>query len=188
MMPPVDVSRSVAVVLDVAAWAVLHAGTGYVAHRLPESFCSRDNVLLRLRAFERSGRLWRALRVKRWKDRVPEAGAFYRGGVSKRTIDDFSDGGLRRFAALTRRAEMAHWLAMFSALLFAIWNELWVVAIMVVYAVAVNFPFIAIQRYNRLRVSALLDARAERRASVSSGSRPEARARSAAETTGSSIP
>ena len=45
--------------------------------------------------------------------------------------------------------------------LFVLWNPPPVAVVMVVYGVAVNAPFIAIQRYNRLRASRVL-ARASR--------------------------
>ncbi|MCU1393169.1 MAG: glycosyl-4,4-diaponeurosporenoate acyltransferase [Ilumatobacteraceae bacterium] len=184
-LPLVEWSHPVTVVADVIAWGAIHAGTGYLAHRLPQRWCERDNAVFRIHRCERSGAAWRVLRVARWKDRLPEAGALFAGGVSKRSIPDTTDAGLRTFASLTRRAETAHWLAAVMSPVFVLWNPWWVAVIMVVYGFGVNAPFIAIQRYNRLRVVRVLDRRVSR--SDSAARRP-ARSRSADDTTGSSIP
>lgn len=161
-MPVVELSKGLTVAVDVLAWGVIHAGTGYLAHRLPDRCFQSDSWLTRLRGVERSGRLWRVLRVAHWKDHLPEAGGFFAGGVSKRTVPSSSDADLLMFAALTRRAELTHWMAVAGSGLFVIWNPLWVVPVMVVYGVVVNAPFIAIQRYNRLRITRILSRRSAR--------------------------
>ena len=107
------------------------------------------------RPVERGGRLYERLRIRRWKDRLPEAGALFAGGVSKRRLA----ADLERFAAETRRAEYGHWLAMACAPVFALWNPLMGVVLMATYSVVVNAPFIAIQRYNRQRAQRVLTRR-----------------------------
>lgn len=146
------------VVLNIAFWAVAHAGTGYAAHRLGPTRLADDGWLLRVRAFERP--LHRALRVRRWKDHLPEAGATFPGGISKRHLPE----RLEVFERETRRAELAHWWAATCGPLAVIWNPWPGVALMVLYGVAVNAPFIVIQRFNRSRVQRLLAARERRRA------------------------
>lgn len=151
------------IAVDVVAWGVFHAGTGYAAHRLDDRRLSRDGWLLRPRRFEDGGRVYRrTLRVHRWKDRVPEAGALFDGGISKRELPARDVAGLTTFVRETRRAELAHWWAMACAPLFVLWNPLLASALLVAYGVLVNLPFIVIQRYNRFRTQPLL-ARLERR-------------------------
>jgi glycosyl-4,4'-diaponeurosporenoate acyltransferase len=170
------------VVLDVVAWAVIHSVSGYAVHRLPVRKLQRDGWLFRVRSFERDGRFYvHRLQIKRWKDRLPEAGALFPGGVSKRHVPAAANGGLERFVVETRRAELGHWLALVPAPLFALWNPAGVAVLMVVYGVGVNLPFIAIQRYNRARAARVLRSRA-----VDSAVR--ARARNDRRTTGSSMP
>lgn len=146
---------------NVVAWAAIHAGTGYLVHRLPPSRLQRDGLLLRARRLERDGRAYqRLLRVNRWKDRVPEAGALFSGGVSKRHISGaFGRAGLDRFVVETRRAEWGHWLAMAAGPLAGLWNSALGVVLMVTYGVVVNLPFIVIQRYNRQRAQRVLRRR-----------------------------
>jgi glycosyl-4,4'-diaponeurosporenoate acyltransferase len=151
------------IAVDVVAWGAFHAGTGYAAHRLGDRRLARDGRLLRARRFEDDGRLYRrTLRIHRWKDRLPEAGALFDGGISKRELPARDVAGLRVFVRETRRAELTHWWAMACSPLFLIWNPPLAAALLVAYGVLVNLPFILIQRYNRFRTQALL-ARLERR-------------------------
>ena len=82
----VHLSDAVTVVVDIVAWGLIHAGAGYVAHRTSVAWLSRDRWLFRRRR-RRGGRLYtRTLRIGRWKDRLPEAGALFAGGISKRHV------------------------------------------------------------------------------------------------------
>jgi glycosyl-4,4'-diaponeurosporenoate acyltransferase len=159
----VTLSNWATLALDVVGWAVIHTATGYFVYRLPLDALTRDRWPLRLRRFERDGSFSRRrLRIGTWKDRVPEAGALFTGGMSKRTLPRSSAGGLERFAAETRRAELGHWLALAASPFFVLWNPPVAAVCMLVYGVAVNGPCIAIQRYNRARVERALRTRAER--------------------------
>ena len=151
-MFPIRLSPLPNVLVDIAAWAAFHAGTGYAVHRLSLDRLQRDTWLLRERRIERSGRLYERFGIRRWKDRLPEAGALFAGGTSKRHLGGRDLAALERFAAETRRAEYGHWAAMACGPLFVLWNPPAVAAVMVAYGVGVNLPFIAIQRYNRARV------------------------------------
>ena len=150
-------SRRTTAALDVAAWAVVHAGTGYLAHRLPARRIADDGWLLAPRRFEGSGEFYRRrLRIHAWKDRLPEAGALFDGGVSKRALPGRDRAGIELFVGETRRAELAHWWAMLPGPLFVLWNPPAAAVVHVGYGVAVNLPFVAVQRYNRLRAAGVL--------------------------------
>ncbi len=143
--------------LNIAAWAAIHAGTGYAVHRLPVHRLQHDGPVLRPRVWEDVGRAYeRALRVGRWKDRLPEAGALFRRGLSKRTV---ARADLERFVAETRRAERGHWLALCGGPLFALWNPPSGLFLMTAYGVVANGPFIVVQRYNRQRAQRVLARR-----------------------------
>ncbi len=152
VMPP-----TMTIVVDVVAWGVFHSATGYAAYRLDERRLSRDGWLLRPRRFETAGRWYRRrLRIDRWKDKLPDAGDLFRAGVSKRHLPAHDAAGLQLFVRETRRAELTHWWAMSCGPLFVLWNPPLAAGLLVGYGVAVNLPFIVIQRYNRFRIQALL--------------------------------
>ena len=141
------------VLIDAGVWATWSGVCGYLAHRIPASRFSRDRGLFRIRGFEAGGRFYeRWLRIKRWKDRLPEAGALFRGGFSKRHVGAGDRGALERFAAETRRAELTHWLILAASPWFFLWNPWWLGLAMLGYGIVANVPCLAIQRYNRARL------------------------------------
>src|SRR5689334_13186637 len=62
-----------AVAVDVLAWGLVHASSGYAAHRWPVHRLQSDGPLLRVRPAE--GRVYERAGIRSWKDRLPEAGA-----------------------------------------------------------------------------------------------------------------
>lgn len=146
--------KVVLVLVDVVAWGLIHASTGYLVHRLPAHRFTRDNWLTRERRWERGGRLYvDVFRVKRWKHLLPEAGALFAGGYDKRRLRGTDAVALTTYARETRRAELGHWLAAAGAPLFFLWNPAWIGAVMLAYALAANAPCVLSQRYNRLRLA-----------------------------------
>jgi glycosyl-4,4'-diaponeurosporenoate acyltransferase len=146
------------VLLDIAVWGGWSAVVGYAAHRRPASSFARDGWLYRPRRIERGGRLYERFGIKRWKDRLPEAGALFTGGFSKRTVRTRDRAQLARFVVETRRAEWTHWTIMLITPVFLLWNYWWVEFVMVAYALAANVPCLVVQRYNRARLTRLLGA------------------------------
>jgi glycosyl-4,4'-diaponeurosporenoate acyltransferase len=148
-------SDEIIIAVNVVAWFAWSVGVGYVGHRLPIERFTVDSWLTKLRRFERDGRWYeRRLRIKRWKDRLPEAGAFFGGGFSKRSVRRVD---LDRYLVETRRAETVHWAAMSLTPVFAIWNPPWAMVAIVVYALAANGPCLLVQRYNRARLVRILE-------------------------------
>ena len=150
----------VAAILNVVAAGSVHALAGYLAHRVPVDRLGTDGPLLRIRPWERGGTVYRrVLRVHRWKDALPEAGAVFEGGVSKRRLAAPTVSGLEAFAIETRRAERSHWWAMSIGPLALLWNPPVGAVAMFAYGILVNLPFIVIQRYNRARIERALRRR-----------------------------
>ncbi len=170
----VRLSLNRTVVLDCVAWGALSFAVGYATHRRPAAAFADDGAITRLRAFESEGRWYeRRLRIEAWKRRIPEAGGFFDGGYSKRSLPSRDTADLERYAAETRRAEVTHWVLVASAPLFVLWNPPALAAVQVGYAAAANLPCIAIQRYNRARLLRLLGRRRRRGAAGSgTGSQP----------------
>ncbi|WP_162941808.1 hypothetical protein [Desertimonas flava] len=132
---------------------------GYWAHRLPSERLARDGPLLRLRTFERDGRIYAdRLAIGRWKGHLPEAGAFFAGGTSKRRLVGADPVSLRAFAIETRRAERSHWVSLLLvSTVPLLWNGVLGSVLMILYGLVSNAPCIAVQRYNRARLVRVLD-------------------------------
>ncbi len=155
---PLD--NTTAVLVSCAVWATIGVATGYVGNRLPQRRVDHDTWLTRPRRVERDGRLYqRTLRINRWKDRLPEGGAIFAGGTSKRHLGGTGDDDLARFAGETRRAELVHWTNAAAGPLLLIWCPLPLGLAMVAFGLVAHAPFVCIQRSNRLRIARILRAR-----------------------------
>ncbi|MEZ5179611.1 MAG: hypothetical protein R2746_15380 [Acidimicrobiales bacterium] len=157
----VSVADGVAVALSVATWVAVSFSVGWWASRWPPERL-HDGPVTRLRRWEDGGAWWqRHVRVQRWKDRLPEAGAFF-GGTAKRHLPSRTDGGLEAFRRETIRAERVHWLILASTPAHLIWCRPTVFLGMVAYGVVFNVPFIVVQRANRGRLDRILSRRRRR--------------------------
>lgn len=151
------------------AWAIFGIVSGWVAHLAPIGRVDHDTWLTRERRWEARGRWYdRRLRVRHWKDRLPEAGALFAGGWAKDRIRSFDVEQLERFAAETRRAEYVHWANVAFGLTFGLWSEPVVAAVMVAFGLVVHLPFVVVQRYNRARLVHVI-ANSRRRVGRSAG-------------------
>lgn len=148
--------RGVRIVGDFAAWGVIQASLGYLAHRLPLRCFEAERWLWRERGFEDAGRLYLRLGIRRWKHLLPDAGPLLRGGFSLRRMAARDPSYLGRFVAETRRAEAHHWAAVAATPVFALWNPPSAMALVGLYALAANLPCVAAQRYNRIRLTRVL--------------------------------
>jgi glycosyl-4,4'-diaponeurosporenoate acyltransferase len=159
----IPLADGVAVVVSSLAWVLIGLATGWHYHRMaPERFAT-DNWITRPRRFEAGGRWYqRRLRIRSWKDRLPEKGDLFRGGFSKRHLIDRSSSHLARFVAETRRAEMVHWSNLAAGPVLLVWCTPVLGGCMVVFGVVAHLPFITVQRYNRERLLAILARRRAR--------------------------
>ncbi len=148
-------------IADAATWLVWSAVVGLVAARWSAERVARDGPLTRLRGFERGGRCYRWLGIRRWKPWLPDAGGFG-GGRRKRLERRLDPASWTVLAGETRRAERVHWLIVIALPVTLVWSHGILAAAMVVYALVANGPCIAAQRYNRLRLLTLGE-RARRR-------------------------
>ncbi len=157
MIGALGTSRNVLLAVgDAALWAAWSTVCGYAAHRIPDERLRRDRGLA-LRGVERQGRAYeRVLRIKAWKDALPEAGSLFRGGFSKRRVVHRDRAYLERVLVETRRAERAHWAILALGPVFFAWNPWWLALAMLGYALVANVPCILVQRYNRGRLLRLL--------------------------------
>ncbi len=151
-LPPLVIALT-----DAAAWLVIHLGMSWWGTRRPLDRFDPDGPLCRIRRWERDGRTYeQVLRIKRWKDLLPDGAAWFRGGFPKARLNSRDPRYLERFVRETARGERIHWQTLSMAPWFAIWNPPWAMAVIAVYALLANLPCIAIQRYNRSRLLRIL--------------------------------
>ena len=157
----VHLDDGTAVLVSCVAWALIGVVTGVGWVAVDRSHLQHDGWLTRPRRFEDDGRWYRRrLRIRSWKDRLPEMGDLFPGGTSKRQLPGTSTAALLAFAAETRRAELVHWSNVAAGPLFLLWCPPLLGACMVAFGVVAHLPFIAVQRYNRFRLEAIVARRA----------------------------
>lgn len=156
----VVLSDAWAVGLSSAVWLAISLVIAVVASRWSSERLAAAGPFTILRPWEREGAVWqRLLRVRSWKDRVPEAGGMFDRDRSKRTVRSRATADLLSLRAETVRAERVHWLIFASTPVHLIWCRPILAGSMVVFGVALNAPFIVIQRYNRGRLDRVVRRR-----------------------------
>ena len=123
-----------------------------------------DTFPFRPFAFERQGRFYEKLGIRKWKDRVPDMSRLLRT-LPRKKLEVPSAEQARLLAQETCVAELVHASLMVLALpVLFLWPGWKGAVLAAVYAVG-NVPFIMIQRYNRprlLRLAKTLDRVKER--------------------------
>ncbi|MGL5540095.1 MAG: hypothetical protein ACRDBX_00520 [Erysipelotrichaceae bacterium] len=152
-MPIVQFSTPLTLFLIVSLWLLLQVGSGYLVNFVPLSMIHPENGLFKSRLFEREGALYeRVFQISRWKGKVPDGASVFQKGFRKKHLTQRTPEYYDTFVKETCRAELVHWIQLFCFPLFALFTDGWVFALIIVYAVAINLPFIMIQRYNRPRL------------------------------------
>jgi glycosyl-4,4'-diaponeurosporenoate acyltransferase len=154
----IDTNSTVTLILNIMLILFIHGGTVYVAMRLPATYLARDHWWAKEQKFERGGRWYeRWFRVTQWKDRLPDGGAWTKGGFKKAHLQRRDREYLNQFVLETKRGEWTHWLGFGVWPLFVIWNPWQGALILFLYSIIAHLPCIIVQRYNRLRLQRILD-------------------------------
>ncbi len=141
------------VLTNLAVVFVVTIAIGASAPRWPHRWLLRDRGPLRLTPVDELPR-YRRFGVHTWARRFPEGGGVF--GDSKRTLPGRSREALAGYLLEVRRAEWVHWLSLLSLVPLAAFNPWWLWLLFAVIAGAVNVPFVAILRYNRIRLLRVL--------------------------------
>lgn len=143
--------------LSFILWPILQILAAVFCHLLPKQVLSPNVFFFRAHSFEEEGEIYqRLLRVRHWKGKAPDGGSIVPGTFKKKHLEKIDPDTLRQFLLESCRAELIHWLAIPPFVLFGFFVSNLALALMFLYAVGVNLPFVVIQRYNRPRVQRLL--------------------------------
>ncbi len=134
-------------ILYLAAVSALSNGAAVFSRRRfrPDQFPFRPY------AFERQGRFYEKLGIRKWKDRLPDMSRLLRF-LPRKAVRSRSAEQARLLVQETCLAETVHlWLIVLAAPVLFIWPGWRGGVLWAVYALG-NVPFIMIQRYNRPRL------------------------------------
>lgn len=111
----------------------------------------------RLHRWEQDGRIYEKLRIRKWKDRVPDMSKRVKVMFAKKLVNPRDPEYTRRLILETCVAELVHRVLFLLSPIFAQYmTGVYADLAMLVYALG-NLPFILIQRYNRPRLIRLME-------------------------------
>ena len=112
-----------------------------------------DRFPFALWPWEKDGKLFRALRVRKWKDRVPDMSKILPFLPNKEIKSEPSGVQAEQLVQETCKAECVHAALIVSSFgILAFWRDKWAALFLSVYNLLGNLPFIIIQRFNRPRL------------------------------------
>ncbi|MFZ3591653.1 glycosyl-4,4'-diaponeurosporenoate acyltransferase [Bacillus sp. DJP31] len=140
--------------INVVVWLFIHLLGTYIPSKFSLAFIKSIQWFPPIQSWEVK---WHnKLRIKKWKEKVPDAADWFFGGIKKRDICMKSKKGMQRFILESKRAELSHYLQILPAPIFFTFNDFYSGWFMILYAFCFHTPFIFIQRYNRYRLESIL--------------------------------
>jgi glycosyl-4,4'-diaponeurosporenoate acyltransferase len=157
-MQVVFLSHTLTVLVDIAAWFIIHISFAWFVTQLPSGLFRPNRWPFRLWDWEGDASIYQKLfRVKQWKKKLPDGAALFKKGFRKKRLLTKDRAYLERYLQETCRGELVHWLVLMVSPLFFLWNPAYVGFIMIGYALLANLPCIVVQRYNRPYLQKLID-------------------------------
>ncbi len=158
------------VITETLRFVVPVAVIGILAHvigeALPRRWFDASRFPYRAYAFERNGRFYEALGIRKWKNVLPDKSRIAPGTYRKAirgSAQQHSAAHMERLLQETCVAECVHWaLLVISPILLFTMESPAAYVMTPLYGLS-NLPYIMIQRYNRPRL-AVLSARMQRKA------------------------
>ena len=146
------------IALNIITWPILQIAISFFCFKIPDKYFRYDNFICRTRSWEKGGDLYNTVfKVKKWKHLLPDGGAVVKNGFKKKNLIFSNREYFEKFRTETCRAEISHIIQILPLPFFIIWNPWWAFIVMVFYAFIVNVPCIIAQRYNRPRLSMVLN-------------------------------
>ncbi|MEO0272275.1 MAG: hypothetical protein ABIM30_04200 [candidate division WOR-3 bacterium] len=146
-------------IINFMFWFVIMFFSGIIVHFLPASIYDEDNLIFKPKPWEFDGRLYTTIfGIKKWKDKVPECGEFFKfNPFNKKKLAKGKDiAYIQRFILETCRAELTHLIPILMYPVSLLWNDYPASLYVLIFILLTNFPFLIIQRYNRIRLMRVL--------------------------------
>lgn len=129
--------------------ATLGIAAHFIGEALPRGWFCWDRFPYRAWSWERQGRIYDLLKIRAWKDRMPDKSRVVKSMVPKRVGACPTSESVYRLIRETCVAEAVHFcLCLLAFPIYFFWGNLTGVLLALVFVVC-NLPFMIIQRYNR---------------------------------------
>lgn len=155
--------------LAIVAVILIDGLTATVCRLLPKKCANHEKKIFQVSAKEK--KFYEKLKIRKWKDRVPEIGQFT--GFRKNKLENpQSVEYLERFLLEACYGEIGHFVSLFSGflivLLFFITEYFWLIALCVAFINALmNLPSFCILRYNSYKLEILRKSNLKKQARLS---------------------
>lgn len=138
--------------------ALIGAASFLLGRALPKSLFKGDRFPFRQFGWEKQGSVYERLGVRKWKEKLPDMSVILPKLMpSKRLPKDATSAQLTLMVRETCVAEWIHGLLCIAGFgCVFIWKGVWGWVVSLVYALVGNIPFIIIQRYNRPKLTRIL--------------------------------
>lgn len=150
---PIELPLLWIIILNSLGWPIIQLGLAWLFTRMPDGWFHPPR-----QSFEKY-ETWlyeSFFQIHRWKDKLPDAAAWFGSGFAKSELVTTEPSYLQRFIRETWRGELCHWCAIAFLPLFFLWNPRWADWVMIIYVISANLPCILAQRHNRIRLTRLL--------------------------------
>ncbi len=137
--------------------SLIGVAANFIGLALPRQWFDPEGILFRKRHWEQGGSFYARIKIRKWKDKLPDASKKVRRMYRKKIELSHNEKNLCRLVEETCVAEFIHILLIILSLgVTRIWRGTcgWVCWLL---CVAGNLPFIWIQRFNRPRLQAALE-------------------------------
>ena len=147
--------------LGISYIAVMGVASNLIGAALPRRWFDPRRFPFKPWAFEQQGRFYDKLRIRKWKDKLPDMSKYLRF-LPRKALTDGSSQRVELLVQETCVAELVHAALMVLALPVLLCRQWWAALMVAVYDLVGNLPFIMIQRYNRPRLERLAEKLARR--------------------------
>ncbi len=131
--------------------AAIGVGSFVLGRLMPISWFHEDCFPYRGYLWEREGKVYQALGIRKWQNKVPDMSKIFPQIMQEKKMTHHYQEDLPLMIKETCIAEFIHVLLCIAGLAYiGIWPGIWGKIISVLYILA-NIPYILIQRYNRPR-------------------------------------
>ena len=140
--------------IQCAVYLVVIGLIGFLLGRIiPKKWIDPRQCLYRCRAFERGGRIYEKIGIRKWHNVVPSMSRMLPFMIPAKNLKGNWRERLPLMIQETCVAELIHWLLCISGLYcLRIWPGTGGFIVVQIYILLLNVPFILIQRYNRPRL------------------------------------
>lgn len=145
------------ILINILLMVFYHLAVLWLCKNLNSKFFDPNRLLYKTNKWENKGLFYiKYLKIKKWKDYLPQYVS--KNGFSKKnlmSVTKLDTKYISNFILETCRAEWNHFVCSLYFLISFTINPMPYAVVFSVIPVAINLPFIIIQRYNRIRLKKL---------------------------------